>query len=304
MEGLYDDWIQLNHERMVSFTHLDPGNYVFKVKGSNNHGIWNEAGTSIQVTITPPFWQTTWFRMISGIFILSLIVLTVRYFATRKLKLRLQELEYQRKLDGERERISKDMHDEVGSSLTRIAILSELAKKEIKTEKGGKAYIEDISNSSREVVDNIGEIIWAINPQNDSLENLIAYTRQYVSNFCELSRMHCLFDLPEQIPVVSLSAEFRRNIFLVIKEAITNILKHAHASEVLFRIQFVKNRMTVEITDNGKGFSQKKPSQFGNGLSNMKKRVEKLGGKWEINSSPGEGTRIQMTADFRSKNRK
>jgi signal transduction histidine kinase len=238
--------------------------------------------------------------MIFSIIILSLTVLTVRYFATRKLKLRLRELEYQRKLDSERERISKDMHDEVGSSLTRIAILSELAKKEIETEKGRNEYIEDISQSSREVVDNIGEIIWAINPQNDSLENLIAYTRHHISNCCELSNMHCLFDLPEQIPVVSLSAEFRRNIFLVIKEAINNILKHARASEVLFRIRFVKNRMTVEITDDGKGFSQEKPSQFGNGLSNMKKRMEQLGGKWQISSIPGKGTKIHLFVNLKN----
>jgi signal transduction histidine kinase len=102
---------------------------------------------------------------------------------------------------------------------------------------------------------------------------------------------------------MSLSAEFRRNIFLVIKESITNILKHACASEVLFRIRYMKAKMTVEITDNGKGFSVDKLPQFGNGLSNMKKRAEQLGGKWKISSKPGEGTKIHMTVEFRSENR-
>jgi signal transduction histidine kinase/ligand-binding sensor domain-containing protein len=300
MEGLYDEWVKLGYERTVSFTSLDPGEYIFRAKGSNNHGIWNEEGDSIRIIIDPPFWQTSWFRILTGTVLLIALIWTVRYFTTRKLKLRLQELEYQRKLDGERERISKDMHDEVGSSLTRIAILSELAKKGIPTDYEGKEHIDDISETSREVVDNIGEIIWAISPQNDSLENLIAYTRQYVSKYFEATSIHCVFDLPEKVPTVSISAEFRRNIFLIIKEAVTNIVKHACASEVLVHIQLKNNLMTIEITDNGKGFCLKKRPQFGNGLTNMKNRIEQLRGKWRINSTPGEGTKIQVAVNLRS----
>jgi signal transduction histidine kinase/ligand-binding sensor domain-containing protein len=298
MEGLYDDWIQLQNRRTVSFTNLDPGEYIFRVKGSNNHGVWNKDGTSIRIIIDPPFWQTAWFRILTGTLLLVALILTVRYFATHKLKQRLQELEYQRKLNEERERISKDMHDEVGSSLTRIAILSELAKKGIPTEYEGKEHIEDISDTSREVVDNIGEIIWAINPQNDSLENLIAYTRQYTSKYFEVTSTHCVFDLPEEVPATSLSAEFRRNIFLVIKEAVTNIVKHACASEVLIKIQLKNKRMIIEIQDNGRGFCMEERSQFGNGLSNMRKRVEQLEGKWEIKSAPDEGTKIQVAINI------
>jgi signal transduction histidine kinase len=270
------------------------------VRGSNNHGIWNEDGASIRIVIDPPFWRTTWFRILTGALLLVALILTVKYFATRKLKLRLQELEYLRKLDKERERISKDMHDEVGSSLTRIAILSELAKKEIPTEYEGKEHINAIAETSREVVDNIGEIVWAINPQNDSLENLIAYTRQYVAKYFEATSIHCIFDLPEKVPAVSISAEFRRNIFLVIKEAVTNIVKHAYASEVLINIQLKNKRMIIEIQDNGKGFCMEERSQFGNGLSNMRKRVEQLEGKWEIKSAPDEGTKIQVTINLGS----
>jgi signal transduction histidine kinase len=214
--------------------------------------------------------------------------------------LKLQELEYQRKLDGERERISKDMHDEVGSSLTRIAILSELAKKGVPAEYEGIEHIEDISETSREVVDNIGEIIWAINPQNDSLESLIAYTRQYVSKYFEATLAHCVFDLPEHVPAISISAEFRRNIFLIIKEAVTNIVKHACASDVLIKLRSKNKRITIEIQDNGKGFCMEERSQFSNGLTNMKKRVEQLGGRWEMNSTPKEGTKIQIAVNLKN----
>jgi signal transduction histidine kinase len=297
--GVDHDWIFTDaSRRYVTYANMSPGSYLFRVKGTNNDGIWNETGTSIKITITPPVWQTAWFRIVSGILLLSLLIFTVRYLAIRKLKQRLQELEYQQKLDHERERISKDMHDEVGSSLTRIAILSELAKKKIEAKAGGKEQVEEIADSSRKVIDNIGEIIWAINPRNDTLENLIAYARQYVANFCELSTIHCVFDLPAQIPAVSLSAEFRRNIFLVIKEAITNIFKHAHASEVLFKIRFNHNRMTIDIADNGRGFSMGELPIFGNGLSNMKKRVEQLSGILTIISGPGEGTKIQISVNF------
>jgi ligand-binding sensor domain-containing protein/signal transduction histidine kinase len=298
MEELYDDWVQLNHQRTVSFTNLDPGKYIFRVKGSNNHGIWNEEGASIRIIIDPPFWQTTWFRIFSALLILSVLVLIVRYLATRKLKQRLQKLEYQRKLDNERERISKDMHDEVGSSLTHIAILSEVAKKQIAGESNGKNQIENIAQISREVVDNIGEIIWAINPSNDSLENLISYIRQCASHFFDDASVNCVFDIPKEIPEVSLSAEFRRNIFLVIKEATTNILKHAGATEVLFQIELIKNQMKVKIEDNGRGFHPKDCSKFCNGLNNMKHRIGQLGGSWDIQSAVSEGTKVMVSVNF------
>ncbi|MEJ2637455.1 MAG: two-component regulator propeller domain-containing protein [Calditrichia bacterium] len=296
--GLHDGWIKLGHQTSVGFTDLDPGEYIYKVRGSNNHGIWNEEGASIRIIIDPPFWKTAWFRILTGMLLLVALILTVRYFAIRKLKLRLQEMEYQRKLDGERERISEDMHDEVGSSLTRIAILSELAKKGIPADSEGKEHIDDISETSRQVVDNIGEIIWAINPQNDSLENLIAYSRQYVAKYFETTSIHCVIDFPGKIPADSISAEFRRNIFLVIKEAVTNIVKHACATQVLVRISLKTKRMIITITDNGKGFCPQEKPRFGNGLENMKNRIEQMGGKWEINSAPGEGTKIQVAVNL------
>jgi signal transduction histidine kinase len=144
------------------------------------------------------------------------------------------------------------------------------------------------------VIDHIGEIIWAINPRNDSLDNLIAYIRQYAGNFFEALPIRCRYDLPEHLPPQTLTSEARRNLFLVTKEALNNILKHAEAKEVQIKMALHGDDLELSIEDNGKGFCQQEVSRFGNGLKNMKKRMADIGGQFEISSRPGEGTVIKI----------
>jgi two-component sensor histidine kinase/streptogramin lyase len=295
MQGVDPDWVYVDAgRRFATYTKLKAGSYLFQVKGSNNDGLWNEQGSTLRIIIKPPFWQTAWFLLLMGILLLALLIYVIRYITTRKLKIRLRDLEYQNRLNKERERISRDMHDEVGSSLTRIAIQSELAGQNVQNNDMIKNQIRDIAGASREVVDNIGEIIWAINPGNDSLENLVSYLRQYVSRYLEITPVSALFDLPEELPKISLSAEMRRNIFLIVKEAMANIVKHAGAGQVRFQIQLNKKAMHLTISDDGKGFAPEEKRQFGNGLNNMQKRVQTLGGHWQLDTSSGKGTTIHM----------
>jgi signal transduction histidine kinase/ligand-binding sensor domain-containing protein len=296
MEGFHDDWIHCGNERTALFMNLDPGKYVFKVKASNNDGVWNEEGTSIKVIIIPPFWQRLWFQLVLGLLVLGGIIGLVRFLSTRKLRQQLEAVEQQRAMEKERTRISSDMHDEVGASLTHIAITSELLKKSLHQTQKNEAldYVEDISRTAREVIDHIGEIIWAINPRNDSLDSVIAYIRQYAGNFFEVSPIRCHYDLPERLPPQTLTSEARRNLFLVTKEALNNILKHAEAEEVQIKMALHGDDLKLSIEDNGKGFCQQEVSRFGNGLKNMKKRMEDIGGQFEISSRPGEGTVIKI----------
>ncbi len=202
------------------------------------------------------------------------------------------ELERQTLLERERLRISKDMHDEVGSSLTKIALLSDMAYKEMNNKDVTKQSIAKISSISREVVDNISEIIWAINPKNDKLDNFAAYIREYTSGFLEGTNITANFEFLENIPLINLSAEYRRNLFLVVKEALNNVVKHSGANKVVLRLNLNDHVITIAIKDNGAGFNTAQQSGFGNGLTNMQKRISEIEGDVEIKSSEGKGTEI------------
>jgi signal transduction histidine kinase len=278
-------------KRTATYTNLDGGSYIFRVKGSNNDGIWNEKGTSIAVIVTPPFWKTWWFRVFGFVAILLSVGGSIRYVEMKKLKKRIELLENERALERERTRISQDMHDEVGSSLSEIAILSELAKK--KPEES-EAHIQEISDLASEVIDNVSEIVWAMNPRNDTLDNLVAHLRRYAVKYLNLSQIRCSFDAPENVPPHHLTAELRRNLFLVVKEALHNIVKHAHAREVSVTVKLVDRSLEIQIGDNGKGFDLEELAESGNGLGNMNKRMADIGGVLTMTSRPDHGTRVAM----------
>lgn len=205
----------------------------------------------------------------------------------------LYQRELMRQLEFERERvrIAGDMHDEIGSSLTKIVIASELAlKTELPDET--KSLLDRITRTSREVIDSIGNIIWAINPRNDRLDNLAGYMREFASDFFELSAVRCHFVFPDALPDVPFSAETRRNIFLVFKEALNNVLKHANASEVSIRLLVSEQHIEFIVEDNGVGFTSCERRTFGNGLLNMGKRMESIGGVCEIMSRQQGGTKV------------
>ena len=205
------------------------------------------------------------------------------------------ELERQTLIEKERLRISKDMHDEVGSSLTKIAILSEMIQKEKDNRGKTESSLSKISEISRDVIDNMSEIIWAINPKNDKLDNLAAYLREYAYEFLEGTNIDCHFNFMENYPPVALSAELRRNIFLVVKESLNNIVKHSLARAITLTLIYEEPELLINIKDNGKGFSEDKISMFGNGLSNMSRRIEEIGGKFNIASSPGKGVQTEIS---------
>ena len=292
MEGLDKDWVYSGTRRYASYPNLEPGKYVFRVKGSNNDGVWNEAGTSIAVIISPPWWGTWWFRIPSLLIILVSIGGTIRYVEMKKIKRKIEMLEQERALERERTRISRDMHDEVGSSLSEIAILSELAKK--KPEEA-EQRVQEISERAAEIIDSVGEIVWAMNPQNDKFDNLIAHTRRFAVKYLSLANISSQFIEPEIIPSYPLSAGLRRNIFLVVKESLHNVVKHSKASEVLINIEFCNDQLNMQIKDNGKGFSIDGISGLGNGMINMQKRIEDIGGKIKIETAQGDGTQISFS---------
>jgi len=293
MEGIEPGWTYSGSRREVRYTHLPPGEYVFKAKASNNDGVWNEQGLTLRVVIVPPLWQRWWFLGSAFFLALGTLVVGVRFVSQMRLRRRLERMEQEQSLQRERLRISKDMHDEVGASLTKISIMSEIA---LRDSSGGmeKDELQKIPTLSREVVDNIGQIVWALNPKNDKLDNLVGYLREYTSEFLESTNVTCEFHFPDSIPSLGLSAEARRNIFLVVKEALHNIVKHAQASKATLALNVSGGDVSLSIRDDGIGFSSEKENPHGNGLINMRKRIEEIGGAFDIVSSPHEGTTITV----------
>jgi len=205
-----------------------------------------------------------------------------------------KDLDRRLMLERERTRISQDMHDDVGASLTRIAILSDLAKNKAEITGDSKQWLGQISDTSRGVMEVMNQIIWALNPKNDTLEGLVAYLRRFVYEYLEPTIVKCTFDLPETLPDKALSVEVRRNVYLVVREALHNVVKHAVAQKVWISMKMNENGFSIMIRDNGRGFNYASLEFQGNGLINMKKRMSDVEGEFMIQSKSGEGTVIEL----------
>lgn len=191
----------------------------------------------------------------------------------------------------ERNRISVDMHDELGSGVTAIRLMSEIVKTKMKDET--LPEIEKISNSANELLNKMNTIIWTMTSSNDTLENLVAYIRSYAVEFFENTSIDCIFSMPASIPVREISGEKRRNIFLSVKEALNNVAKHSQSSVVRINVT-VHDRMMIEIQDDGIGINMEKLRKFGNGLNNMKKRMASINGEFNIENRQGTRTTFYL----------
>lgn len=293
LQGIDKDWVITNRD-FASYANLGPGNYRFRVKARNYAGNWSDEYV-INIDILPPFWRTWWFISIAVLILGSIFFLVVRYISQRNLRERILLLEKEQAVEKERTRIASDMHDDLGSGLTKIAILSEVAKKHLAEPEKAIHQLENISSSSRELVDNLQDIIWVLNPRNDSLDNLAAYIREYALKFFEPMNVQLSFEYPANIPAVKLSEEVRRNIFLVMKETFNNIAKHAQGRNILVKLMAVENNIEIVVCDDGKGFETSHIPAFSNGLNNMNSRMKQIGGLYEFNSQPGKGTKTRLT---------
>lgn len=298
LEGFDDNWIASGAMRKANYTNLPPGEYNFRVSAMNSGGVWSDVAAVLPVVVPPYFWETIWFRVSGVLVALAMVFGIARVVSTRTLRLRLRELEAQQALDRERARISKDMHDEVGASLTQIAILSELLGRNLDNRDTAETHLKHISTTAQEVVGSLDEIVWFINPRHDTLESLMLYLREYIANYFESIDIKCRFAYPEAFPTMALAADIRRNIFLVAKEVVNNIAKHAHAHTVRIAVTIGGGTLIVSIGDDGGGIPAEKLSEFGNGLKNMKKRMEEIGGTFWIGGTEGGGTTVKIMAQI------
>jgi signal transduction histidine kinase/ligand-binding sensor domain-containing protein len=289
LDGLNSGWVQAGTRRFAQYNFLPPGDYRFHVLACNSDGVWNETGSMLAVDIQPHFYETWWLRTLAVVLVLGTVAGIVRHTATRRLHLQMEQLERRQAIERERSRIAKDIHDDLGASLTLIAVLGDLAKKEKTGER-----IEKMSGTAREAVKSLDEIVWAVNPRNDTLSHLVDYTGQFATDYLRDAGIRCLLDVPEQMPAREVPANVRHNVFLVVKEALQNIVKHAHATEVWLHVNASGNGLRIAVEDNGCGFDKAPEDAWADGLRNMRQRLAEVGGECRIQSDVGKGTTISV----------
>jgi signal transduction histidine kinase len=287
-------WSDTSTRSEINFFNLEPGSYKLGVKAIFLNGRYPVQNAGYSFIISPPWWLSWWFRLLSVAALIAITILIIVNYYNRKLDRQRSTLEKKQAIEKERTRIATDMHDDLGSGLSSIRFLSEKVKRNTFSDVT-KNDIDKILLSSSELMDKMNEIVWAINEKNDSLPDLLVYIRSYAKQYCEEHGLRCDITIPENIPTVFVSGEIRRNVFLTIKESLHNIFKHAGASAVEIGFH-INTGLSVLIRDNGKGFDMddNKREPGGNGLKNMRKRIESIAGRFKITNSNGLVIEIQV----------
>jgi signal transduction histidine kinase/streptogramin lyase len=281
--------------RSAIYRKLDPGRYTFRVLAANEDGVWNNTGASLAILVRPPFWSTWWFITGSTLALVGLIAAIVHYLSTQKLQRQLVVMRQQEALERERARIARDIHDQVGASLTQVALLGELVETDKDLPQEVEEHAKQISQTARETTRALDEIVWTVNPANDTLEGLVNYICKHAQDFLAVAGLSYRLEIPEALPPVVITPEVRHNVFLASKEAITNIVRHAKAKSAWLRVRVSSDEFIVEIEDDGRGIADPDAPSVRNGLRNMRKRMEDIGGRFEIGRGAENGARVRLT---------
>lgn len=300
LEGTDADWSAPTTERSVTFANLLPGTYRFLVRAVNADDMFSPQPAVVSFTILRPVWQRWWFLVLTALLVGLAIYAIYRYRITQIIK-----------LERVRTRIATDLHDDIGSSLSKIAILSEVVRQ--KNGAGGTSEpLEIIANTSRLMVDSMSDIVWAINPERDHLNDLVQRMRHFSEEILDAQDVEYQFSGAQALKNITLGADLRREVYMIFKECVNNLAKHSQCTKAEFEIRLENENLLIEIQDNGRGFamnalSDETSSAFsfeanggasrsfgGNGLKNMRRRARNLGGELRIDSEIGKGTRIVL----------
>jgi ligand-binding sensor domain-containing protein/signal transduction histidine kinase len=284
--------------REVRYSKLSQGKYHFQVMACNEDDVWNKEWATLSVRVLPPFWRTWWFLSLTTVAVLGMIVGSVHYVSTQRLQRQLAAMQQKEALEKERARIARDIHDQVGASLTQLSLLGELVESDRHHPEEVEGHARQIEQTALETTRALDEIVWTVNPSNDTLDGLITYVCKYAQDYLAVAGVRYRLEVPSQLPGTPVSPELRHNVFLASKESITNVVRHAKATAVVVRLQLEAGRFTLEIQDNGRGLAglDPKAAQTRNGLRNMRKRMEDIGGSFSISPAPDGGTLVRLIA--------
>lgn len=283
MTGIDKDWIKADRQNFISYSLLPPGNYTFSVYCEDIDGNRSKNITRISIYITPPFWRTYWF-ISTLFFVLALCIYAIHRLRVNKL-LAVEKL---------RNRVARDLHDDMGSTLSTINILSSMAKSRIHLDPVKTTeYLGKISDNSQRMMDAMDDIVWSIKPSNDSMQKIAARMREFATNVLEAKEIELDFRVDEAVFDIKLNMEARRDFFLVFKEAVNNAAKYSKASMVTIQVGLHNNRLVLVVEDDGIGFDPLL-ADGGNGMGNMQKRADAMQGRLHILSKPGGGAKVTV----------
>lgn len=291
LDGLDENWSGLTTRTEAPYGNIPGGTYTFKVKAMNSEGYWSNEHC-YTFTIRPPWWKT-WWAYTAWVLVILGGIGAVIYFVLENQRKKIRLIIH------ERNRIARELHDDIGAELTRITILSQSLQRNKNLEAEIQVKLRKIAETGKKVLGSIGEIIWTMNPQKDNLDSLASYIRRFVTDYFETNDIDLEIEFPNEIPANAISDEYRRNVFLVIKEAISNISKYSKATSVKLTLNINEKLAAFEIVDNGAGFSVSEQENHGNGLRNMHQRMKDIGGTFLITSEIDRGTSIRLTFPVR-----
>ncbi|HSY18314.1 MAG TPA: ATP-binding protein, partial [Candidatus Acidoferrales bacterium] len=296
LEGLDSDWNPAGPGRKAVYRHVPPGEYVFRVIACNSDGVFSQEGDLLTVKVNPHFYQTVWFQGGVSLIAVMLLLLAVVIAMRRRMRHRMEHLEQQHELERERSRIAQDLHDDLGAGLTEISLLGGMLQDPARFTTGKQEALQRIVQRCHDLVVALDEIVWAVNPRNDSVNSLTGYLSRYAQGFLEPTAIRCRLEVPEAGPEHPLSSEQRHNLFLAFKEALTNVVRHSGATGVRIKISFEeKDRLLIIVEDNGRGLPAATEGEAGDGLDNLRRRMAQIGGQCDIASLPGGGVAVTMS---------
>lgn len=313
LDGFDLDWVADNDStRNANYGRLPYGTYTFRVQAGGADQRWFDNEASFHFIIPTPLWRTSWALATYSLAALALAGGIARVISARRYRRRLAALAAQQAMERERMRIARDMHDEIGSKLTKISFMSERAKHDLQAGGSVAGKLDSIAGTSRELLQTLDEIVWAVNPHNDTLEHLAAYLGQYATEYLQNTAVECELHIPRGLPHHPLSAEARHNLFLAFEESLNNALKHGRPKRVRVDMQVAPEQFEIRIEDDGRGFDvagvgtspkNSEAAAAGNrdGLQNMRQRLEVLGGKCRVESHAGRGTVVTLSVPLLAK---
>ncbi len=277
----------------VDYRNIPAGLYRFRIVGLDVMGLPNGRELSVPVQVPVAYWQTGWFWMAAFLALVGLVAGALRLTESRKMNRRIQIVERQRALDQERLRIAQDIHDDLGARVTEISLLSSAAQLKAGFSEEARAEFGSVCRMSRDLVQALYETVWAVSPENDHLDSLANYVCQMANEMCAQPHLKCRLEIPELPADVPVNSHVRHNVIMAVKESIHNAIKHANATELRIQIQLDGLKLSIEVSDNGKGFDASSKLR-GNGLANMERRMHAAGGEFAIESSAGQGTKVHL----------
>jgi streptogramin lyase/two-component sensor histidine kinase len=287
--GLYNDWVDNGKKNEATFTNIAPGTYTFMVSGQNGDGVWSNPA-QIELVIEPAWWQTWWFKALLFILFIYLLYVFFQYRVSKAVE-----------LERLRNRIAQDLHDEIGSTLSSVSIYSSALSKSFKNLPQKQAeIIEKISDNTINMMETMSDIVWSVNPANDSIENLVNRMRAYASSLTESANIKLEFESNLSNNKLEISMLQRKNLYLIYKEAVNNAVKHSHATNIGIKLNQIGHQLQLIVEDNGKGINHENNNvkMGGNGLTNMHSRAKESGGIIILDSESKAGTTVQFNLNL------